>query len=231
MSTRDNGEIAGPTFEAAFLRCMGALVCYIGYWRTKTAMNIAVTHTADDLPRRAFSVEDVRRMVEAGILAEDERVELIEGELVVMSAKSVAHDNIKNALTLALVKAAPSAMYVGIENTVQLAADILVEPDITVIARSVFQADPKSFARPTPDDVLLLIEVAVSSMAYDRRLKARLYARHGIREYWVIDANQRITWIHTGPQGDGWSSIVERAAHETLATAALPGFAMKLQDV
>jgi Uma2 family endonuclease len=61
--------------------------------------------------------------------------------------------------------------------------------------------------------------------------KARLYARHGIREYWVIDANERRTFVHTGPTADGWSSIVERGPDEALTTAALPGFALKLGDI
>ena len=109
--------------------------------------------------------------------------------------------------------------------------DILVDPDITVLATSVYNADPKTFAQPRPEDVLLLIEVASSSLRYDRRIKARLYARHGIREFWVIDANERITWIHTGASGDGWSSIRELAPTELLATSALPDFSIRLADI
>jgi Uma2 family endonuclease len=115
--------------------------------------------------------------------------------------------------------------------TLQLARDILVDPDITVLATSVYNADPKTFAQPRPEDVLLLIEVASSSLRYDRRIKARLYARHGIREFWVIDANERITWIYTGPSGDGWSSIRELAPTELLTTSALPDFSNRLADI
>jgi Uma2 family endonuclease len=194
-------------------------------------MNIAVARAADGLPRRAFTVDDISRMIEAGILSEDERFELIEGDLVMMSAKHVAHDRIKHLLTMALVRAAPDGMFVGIEATLQLARDILVEPDITVISKSVYNVPPKTFAQPRPEDVLLLIEVAASSLRYDRRIKARLYARHGIREFWVIDANKGITWIHTGPSGDGCASIVERGPDEVLRTSALPGFAMRLKDI
>ena len=194
-------------------------------------MNIALARAADGLPRRAFTVEDIRRMIEAGVIGEDERFELIEGDLVMMSAKHVGHDRIKHALTMALARVSPDDVFVGVEATLQLAHDILVEPDITVISRSVYQADRKTFAQPRPEDVLLLIEVAVSSLTYDRRVKARLYARHGIREFWVIDANEGVTWIHTGPSGDGWSSIVERGPNETLTTPALPNFAIKLGEI
>jgi len=195
-------------------------------------MNIALTLPADELPpHRAFTVEDIRRMVDAGVLREDEKIELIEGEIFMMSPKGVAHENIKHALTLALARAAPEGFYVGVESTLQLADDILVEPDLAVISRDVYNAPARSFAQPRPADVLLLIEVAVSSMAYDRKVKAALYARYGIREFWVIDGDKRITWIHTGPSGDGWASIVERGSGDLLTTAALPGFSIRLADI
>jgi Uma2 family endonuclease len=194
-------------------------------------MNVAFTRAADGLPRRAFTVEDVRRMMEAGVIGADEKFELVEGDFVMSAAKHVGHDRIKHALTMALARAAPEGLYVGIEASLQLAADILVEPDIAAISRAVYKVDPKTFAQPRPEDILLLIEVASSSLIYDRRVKARLYARHGIREYWVIDADESVTWIHTGPAGDGWSSIVERGPNETLTTPALSNFAIRLAEI
>ncbi len=194
-------------------------------------MTVAVTRGAEGFPRRAFSVDDIRRMIDAGVIDEDERFELIEGEIVPMQAKSVAHDNIKHALNLALARAVPDGVYVGIEATIQLTKDVLLEPDIAIISRAVYRADPRSFAQPQAKDVLLLIEIAVSRLAFDRNVKARLYARHGIREYWVIDATERVTWVHTGPVGEGWTSIVERGPQETLTTDALPGFSIRLADI
>lgn len=195
-------------------------------------MNIAVVHPAENLPpRRAFTAEDIRRMVDAGVIGEEEKFELIEGEIVMNAAKSAAHDNMQNALNLALSRAVPDGMYVGNGSTLQLTEDILVEPDLAVFARSIYAIDPKSFARPQAKDVLLVVEIAISSMDYDRKVKSRIYARHGIREYWIIDALERITWVHTGPSGDGWSSIVERGPGETLTTAALPGFAIRLDQI
>jgi len=170
-------------------------------------------------------------MIDAGVIHDDEKFELIEGEIVMMAAKSVAHDRVKNALNMAFARAVPDGLFVSIESTLQLAENILVEPDIAIIARSVYEADAKSFARPRAEDVLLLVEVAVSSMAYDRNVKARLYARHGIREFWVIDANEGVTWIHTGPSGDGWSSVVERGPDDSLATPALPNLTIRLDDL
>ena len=194
-------------------------------------MNVAFTRAAEGYPRRAFSVEDIRRMIDAGVIREDERFELIEGEIVMMAAERIAHDRIKNALTVAFARAVPDGLFVGVKSTLQLAENILVEPDLAIVARSVYHGDPKSFARPRSEDVLLLVEIAVSSLTYDRDVKARLYARHGIRELWVIDANERSAWVHTGPTGEGWSSVVARSGHETLTTPGLPGLAIRLDEV
>jgi Uma2 family endonuclease len=195
-------------------------------------MNIAVTYPAPGLPpRRAFNVDDIRRMIEAGVLHESERIELVEGEIVVMAAKSVVHDLIQNALNLALSKTISDGLFVGNGSTLQLTEDVLVEPDLAVISRAIYNANPSSYARPTANDVLLIIEISVSSLTYDRKTKARLYARHGIREYWVIDANERRTFVHTRPSGDGWSSIVERGPDDVLTTPAVPGFSFKLGDI
>jgi hypothetical protein len=125
-------------------------------------MNVAIPRAAEGFPRRAFTVDDISRMIEAGVIAEDENFELIEGDLVVMAAKHVGHDGIKNALNMALARSAPEGVFIAIECTLQLARDILVEPDIAVVSRSVYAADPKSFARPGPQDVRLLIEIAAS---------------------------------------------------------------------
>jgi len=194
-------------------------------------MNVAWTRAAEGFPRRAFTVADVQRMLDSGIIAEGERVELIKGELVVMAAKSVAHDNVQNALNLLFAKVVPAGLYVGNSSTLQLTEDILVEPDLAIISRGLYKRSAKGFARPRSEDVLLVVEVAVSSLAYDRDVKAQLYAQHGIPEYWLIDANERTTWVHKGPSAGNWPSIAKHGPEEILTTPALPGLAIKLSAI
>jgi Uma2 family endonuclease len=194
-------------------------------------MNIAVTTAAEGFPRRAFTVEDIARMMEAGILGEEENFELVEGEIVMMASKGIAHERLKSALTIAVVRALPDHLTVGIEATLRLTNITMLEPDIAVFAKELFNKSVSGFAQLDPGDAHLVIEVAVSSLAYDKGLKARLYARHRVEEFWVIDANERITWIHTGPSDDGWSSIVERGPQDTLTTPALPGFSIRLANI
>ncbi len=194
-------------------------------------MNIAVTNAAEGFPRRAFTVDDISRMIETGIISEDEKFELIEGEIVMMAAKGVAHERIKSALNIAVVRALPDDLTVGVEATLRLTDTIMLEPDIAVFPKALFKRSASGFARLDPGEARLVIEVAASSLAYDKGLKARLYARHKVQEFWVIDANERITWIHTGPIGEGWSSIVERGPHDALTTPALPSFAIRHADI
>jgi Uma2 family endonuclease len=194
-------------------------------------MNVAFAHASDGLTRRAFTVDDVRRMVDAGVLGEDERFELVEGDIVMMSAKGFAHELIKSALNIAIARSLPAGMTMGVEMTLQFDDNTILEPDLAVFKRSSLTKSDASFSHVSPGELLLAIEVAASSLAYDRGLKASLYARHRIQEFWVTDAQQRVTWIQTGPGENGWSSIVKRDPNETLTTPTLPDFAIKLSDI
>ena len=193
-------------------------------------MNVAVTTAAEGFPRRAFTVEDIARMIDAGIIGEDEKFELVEGEIVMMAAKGVAHERIKSALTVAISRALPDSLTIAVETTLRLSDMIMLEPDVAVFPKELFKRST-SFVQLEPGDGHLIIEVAASSLAYDKQLKARLSARYGVREFWVIDANSRSTWLHAGPSGDGWSSVTERGPQDLLTTAALPGFSIRLSEI
>jgi Uma2 family endonuclease len=201
--------------------------------RLGPTMNIAFPHTAEQPPHpRTFSAQDVRRMIDAGILTESENVELVEGELVVMAAKGYAHEMIKSALIVAIARTLPNDMVLGVEMSVQFTDDTILEPDLVVFRRSALIKSEENFCHVAEGEVLLAVEVAVSSLAYDRGRKAQLYSRYRVQEFWVVDANERITWIHTGPRDDGtWTSIVEHTRDATLTARAVPGFSIRLADI
>jgi Uma2 family endonuclease len=188
-------------------------------------MRGGVTRAAEGFDRRAFTVDEVLRMQEAGIIAEDENFELIEGEIVPMQAKTHVHELLKSALTIGVVKALPEKLWVGVETTIYLTPNTFVEPDLVVYPRGLKLEAVKG------SDIELAIEVAPTSLAYDRGLKSRLYARHRVREFWVVDAARRTTFVHSEPQGKGWRNVIERGPQETLACSALPGFALRLDEV
>src|SRR6266568_6462310 len=123
--------------------------------------NIASTRAADGFPRRAFSADDVRRMIDAGVIGEDGKLELIEGDLVVLPPKTAGHELIKALLARSLMGAAPDELLVAIACTLQLSDDVLVNPDIAVVPRALYkeyEGDRRAFARPGVGDVLLIVE-------------------------------------------------------------------------
>jgi|ERR1051325_4960254 Uma2 family endonuclease len=194
-------------------------------------MNVAWTRAAEGLPRRAFTAHDLRRMIDAGIIGEDERIELIEGEFVVMAAKGYAHEFVRLALVELLSDARPKGIRVASEPTVQFADNSVVEPDIAVFPRSSMMRSNAGFVRLADTSSLLIVEIAVTSLRSDKTRKAPLYARQGVRELWVVDANQRKAWVHTGPTADGWSSEREVGPQDALRTAAIPGLTIKLGEL
>ena len=188
-------------------------------------MGANVTRAAEGFDRRSFTVAEILRMQDAGIISEDENFELIEGEIVPMQAKTHVHELIKSALNIGIVRALPDRLWLGVETTIYLSAITFVEPDLVVYPKGIKLEEVKG------SDVLLAIEVALTSLAYDRGLKARLCARHGVSELWVIDAERRRTFVHSGPESHGWRSVVELGPNDALTSAALPGFLMRLGSI
>lgn len=190
-------------------------------------MNVRVTNGAEGLARRAFTVSEVWRMVESGVLRPDERFELIEGELVPMSPKGPVHELVKSALAIALAKALPPDLWMGFETTLELSDATFIEPDLVVYRKGLALRDVRGC------DVLLAIEVADTSLDYDLGTKARLYALHGVSELWVVNARERTTVVHRRPGPDGWGEVETRTADEALVPAApaLAHVRIRLADV
>jgi Uma2 family endonuclease len=187
-------------------------------------MPSALTKAAEGYLRRAFTVDEIIAMQDAGIISEEENFELIEGEIVPMGPKYSAHERIKSKMVMALSRACPSSLIVGIETSIFLSSNTFVEPDISLYPERLRSQEVRG------PNVLLAIEVAASSLAYDLDLKAKLYARHGVQEYWVVDANERLAFIHTGPSEAGWASVTRKGPEETLSCAMAPEFNYRLAD-
>jgi Uma2 family endonuclease len=189
-------------------------------------LNAPLTRAADGFSRRAFTVADIFKMIEAGIIDEDENFELIEGEIVPMSPKGNQHEVIKAALNRIIAMHAAPDLRLGIETTLYLSDDTFAEPDLSLCPKRILPEDVRGC------DVRLAIEVASSSLGYDRGLKSSLYARHGIREFWVIDAVKRHAWIHREPRPDGsWGMLTEHGPDDDLTTDVLPGIAIRLSKL
>jgi Uma2 family endonuclease len=184
------------------------------------------TQAAEGVPRLRWTLAEFERLGELGIFREDDRIELIEGELVPMSPKGNRHEVLRDELMNWMIERLPGQ---GVRLSVEIGwrpgGDIYVEPDILIC--------PKSFKGPSvpATEVLLAIEVADSSLRFDTTTKARLYARLGIREYWVINAKTMTTHVYREPTAIGYGSSVEVPADEVLTPALVPSLALRLADL
>jgi Uma2 family endonuclease len=184
------------------------------------------TQAAEGVPRLRWTLAEFERLTELGIFTEDDRIELIEGELVPISPKGNRHEVLRDELLNWMIERLPGkGLRLSVEIGWRPGGDTYVEPDILVC--------PKSFKGPTvpATEVLLAVEVADSSLRFDTSTKARLYAQLGIREYWVINAKTMTTLVYRGPSAIGYGSSVEVRADEVLTPTFVPSLALKLADL
>jgi Uma2 family endonuclease len=180
------------------------------------------TQAAEGLMRRRWSVAEIEEMVKAGILAEDERFELIGGEVVPMSPKGIRHERVKGTLARYWYQRLPAEIGLIPETTFRLDEDTFVEPDF------VFFRASDGLAALKPETCLLAVEVADSSLLYDLNRKARLYAAFAVREVWVINARTLATHVHRSPGLEGYQDKREVGAHEELLPDFAPSLAVTL---
>ena len=168
-------------------------------------------------------MDDYHAMARAGILSEDDRVELIEGDVVVMSPVGSRHAACVDILGELLVRASDQRTAVRVQSPVRFDEYTEPEPDLCVLVR---REDAYSESLPQPEDVLLVIEVSDTSLDHDRRVKARLCARHGIRQFWLIDLAERTVEAYRTPGPDGYG---EHMVHAVGERVAVPGLEIDLE--
>jgi len=159
-------------------------------------------------------------MVETGILRPSERVELINGEIVVMTPISPRHGAVVDRTTRALIRLAGDTAIVRTQGTVVLDQFVAPEPDIVLLRP---RDDDYISRNPGAEDILLIIEVADSSLEYDTTAKLGLYAILGIPEYWVADLKSQRLLVHSKAEGDSYAVVNERHRSDTVAPLLLPG--------
>ncbi len=183
------------------------------------------TQSAEGMPRRAFTVAELEQMVAAGILDEDERIELIGGEVVPMSPKGNHHEAVKTKLNRYWASRTPSELEYTTETTFRLTPDTYLEPDF------VFYPAAEGIQGLTSTTAKLVVEVADSSLAYDLGRKAGLYSRFDIVELWVIDAVRLVTRIHRDPAPTGYRTTIDLSAGERLTPLLVPSLAVTLAEL
>jgi Uma2 family endonuclease len=175
-----------------------------------------------------FTVDDYERMVETGILTEQDRVELLRGEILDKMTIGDPHCACVKRLNNGLSRLVGELALVSVQDPIGL-DDSEPEPDIALLRPS---KDFYLSGKPVPADIFLLIEVADSSLDFDRTVKGPLYAENGIREYWIVNLVGDCVEVHRDPQADGsWRDVRTLRRGDRIELAELPGLAVAMTDV
>ena len=182
-----------------------------------------------ELARRLFTVDEYYRMAEAGILNENDRVELIEGEIVEMVPIGSRHASVVddlNALFSSLTTREQAI--VRVQGPIRLDNMSEPQPDIAVLRP---RPDRYREGHPTPDDVLLLIEVADSSVSSDRSVKLPLYAQSGIAEVWIVDLSTGRIEVYSRPENGTYADVSTAGHGDAVSPRLLPSVSLAVEKV
>jgi len=180
-----------------------------------------------DVRRRAWTTDEYHRMGETGLLGEDDRVELIEGEILEMSPIGARHNRVVNKLNALLVPPLTGRAIVQIQGSFHLSNLSEPQPDVLLLRwRDDFYPE-----LPGPQDVLLVVEVADTTLAFDRAVKLPAYARAGIAVAWLVDLIDGSIEVCTGPSGDGYTDSERRIAGDTLAVPGVSDVVVAVADI
>ena len=174
-----------------------------------------------------FTVEDFARMGEAGVFPEDARVELLDGQIIEMNPIGIPHAGTVKALNRLFSKLVGDRAIVSIQDPAVLGDFSEPQPDVMLLRP---REDSYRTAHPEARDVLLLIEVADTTVRLDRGLKASIYARAGIQEYWIVDVRRRAVEVYRDPTGDAYR-LVEEHRDGPVSPAALPGIELDVGEI
>ncbi|MGB3509943.1 MAG: Uma2 family endonuclease [Microcoleaceae cyanobacterium] len=180
------------------------------------------------LLRRLFTVNEYYKMLEAGVLTENERVELIRGEIVKMSPIGIHHSACVKRLNELFILRLAKTVTVGIQAPVRLNDNSEPEPDISLLQR---KQDFYESQHPQPENVFLLIEVSDTTVKYDQEVKIPLYAENNIVEVWLVNLSQKCLEVYRQPTGNGYENVQTFQRGEIVAIQALPNVTFTVDEI
>ena len=184
-------------------------------------MSVAVT-------TRKFTVDEYHAMIQSGILQEDDRVELLAGEIVEMSPISKAHAGVVNKLSDILIGSLRGKAIISVQNPILLSELSEPQPDVALLK---FRRDFYVESLPTTEDIFLLIEVGETSISRDRQVKLPLYARSGIREVWLVDLVNEAVERYLEPKDNAYQRFEKYIAGQEISPQAFPDFRLAVKDI
>ncbi len=180
------------------------------------------------MQRRLFTVQEYHLMGDTGILGEDDRVELIEGEIVQMAAIGTRHASCVKRLNRRFSIIPEESAILGVQDPIQLTERTEPQPDLVLLQP---RADYYATAHPIASEVLLLVEVSDSTVDFDRDVKVPNYARSGIQEVWLWDLEVNCLEVYRCPTANGYTSIQKFERGEMVAPLAFPEFEVSVDFI
>ena len=180
------------------------------------------------IERRLWTVEEYHRLIETGCLGEDEHVELIHGEIVRMAPMGSRHMATVTDTGEWFTRRTDASVIVRVQGPITMPDDSEPEPDIAIVRA---RADRYRSGHPRPGDVLLIIEVADTSLAYDRGGKGRLYARAGIIEYWLVDLIHSRIEVYRNPSRGKYAPKQTFRRGDVLSPLMLPHLSIRVEVI
>ncbi len=180
------------------------------------------------LLKRQFTVKEYHHKPQAGILKEDERVELIRGEVIKKSPISSHHAACVNRLNRLFYKKLGSRVLVSVQNPVELDDYSEPEPDLALLEP---RSDFYESGHPKPGDIFLIVEVGDSTIRGDREVKIPLYAEDNIIEVWLVGINEQCLEVYRQPTSSGYRQVEKLHRGQSLSIQRLPGVNILVDEI
>jgi Uma2 family endonuclease len=187
-----------------------------------------IAASTTELKRRLFTIDQYHQMITSGVLTEGDRVELIDGEILEMVAIGSKHGAQVKRLNRLLSGLLESSVLVSVQDPVELGPRSEPQPDVALLR---WRADFYETSHPQASDVYLLIEVADSTLDYDRSVKALLYSRSDIFEYWIVNLQDNVIEVHRQPSQSGYQLIQSYQRGIDIEIMALPGLGLTVDRI
>ncbi len=184
-------------------------------------MNVKLVH-------HRFTVKQYDQMIAAGVFHEDDRLELLGGEIIEMSPTGMFHAACVKRLNQVFSQQLGAKAIVGVQDPIHLDRHSEPEPDVVLLNP---RPDFYMQGHPEPEDVFLVVEVAETSLAYDREVKLPLYARAGIMEVWIVDVGQSTLEVYRQPVVDKYTETIRLVSGDSISPQAFPDLTIQVEQI
>ncbi len=181
-----------------------------------------------ELSFHRFTIEEYHKLAEVNILNEDDRVELIEGRIFDMTPIGSLHAACVKRLIDLFAERLQKRAIISVQDPIDLNKQTEPEPDIAILKR---RPDFYAERHPIPYDILLVIEVADTSIEYDRTIKIPLYARANIKEVWFVNLLENTVEVHLGPSPEGYKQITEYQNNQGISPKNFPDIIVTASEI